>query len=157
MTTLQIPLSQGLFAVIDFEFDKLISPHRWHAVKARGTFYAARRAKEKTIYMHRLVMGVVERPRNIFIDHIDFNGLNNTRSNLQICSPADNARKSRTRRVFDASKGVWQVRPGSWGARIIHEGTDHYLGVYLSEREAAIAYDAAATVLFGRFAVRNYQ
>lgn len=157
MTTLKIPLSRGLFAAVDLEFEKLISPHRWHAVEARGTFYAARRVKNKTIYMHRLVMDVVEQPKNIFVDHIDFDGLKNTRSNLQICSPADNARKSRTRRVFDTSKGVWQVRPGSWAARIIHEGKDHYLGVYSSEREAAIAYDAAATVLFGRFAVRNFQ
>ena len=156
MTTLKIPLSQGLFATIDSDFADSICPHRWHAVKAKATFYAARREKDKTIYMHRFVMGVVDQPRKVFVDHIDFDGLNNSTSNLQICSPADNARKSRTRRTFDASKGVWLVRPGSWGARIICDGVDHYLGAYVSEREAAIAYDAAATVLFGRFAVRNY-
>ena len=157
MTTIEIPLSRGLFSTIDAQFEELVSPHRWHAVKAKNTFYAARRVRDKTIYMHRLVLGVVDQPKSVFVDQVDFNGLNNTCSNLQICSPADNARKSRTRRLFDASKGVWEVRPGSWGARIVHEGTDHYLGVYVSEREAAIAYDAAATVLFGRFAVRNLQ
>lgn len=157
MTTIQIPLTRGLFAAVDAEMERLILPHRWHAVKAGATFYAARRVKEKTIYMHRLVMGVVDQPKVIFVDHIDFDGLNNTKSNLQICTPADNARKSRTRRLFDASKGVSVVRPGSWAANIVHNGVNNYLGVYPSEREAAIAYDAAATVLFGRFAVRNLQ
>lgn len=157
MTTLEIPLSQGQVAVIDSTLESEIAPHRWHAVRAHGTFYAARRVVDKTIYMHRLVMGVVDMPRGVFVDHIDFNGLNNTRANLQVCSPADNARKVRSRRLFDSSKGVSLIRPGSWAARIVHEGKDYYLGAYVSEREAAIAYDAAATVLFGRFAVRNYQ
>lgn len=156
MTTIEIPISRGLFATIDAEFEPIVCRHRWYAAKAGKSYYAARRTNEKLIYMHRLVMGVIDQPRTVFVDHIDFNGLNNTRANLQICTPADNARKSRTRRFFDASKGVSVVRPGSWAARIVCNGIDHYLGVYPSEREAAIAYDAAATVLFGRFAVRNF-
>lgn len=143
--------------MVDPETAAQVSMHRWHAVKAPHTHYAARRVGAKTIYLHRLVMGVVDQGRSVFVDHIDFDGLNNTRANLQVCSAADNARKSRTKRTFISSKGVWQVRPGSWGARIVHDDVDHYLGVYPCEREAAIAYDAAATVLFGRFAVRNYQ
>lgn len=157
MTTLEIPLTQGLFARIDSSDLELVRPFTWHAVKAKKCFYAASRTSGKTVYMHRLVMGVAQQGRDVFVDHIDFDGLNNVRQNLQACTPGENARKSRTKRVFFASKGVSLVHPGIWMARIVHEGKDHYLGTYQSEREAAIAYDAAATVLFGRFAVRNFQ
>lgn len=156
-TSISVPLTRGLFALVSIEDAQAIAPYKWHAVPAKSTHYAARRAGNRTIYMHRLLAGVLDMPRQVFVDHIDFDGLNNTRANLQVCSAADNVRKSRTRRVFSASKGVWQVRPGCFAARIVHEGSDHYLGVYPSEREAAIAYDAAATVLFGRFAVKNFQ
>lgn len=157
MSTKEIPLTQSQVAIVDeCDFER-VSAIKWHAVAHQGGFYAAARIKEKTFYMHRFVMGVVHEPRTVFVDHIDFNGLNNTKANLQVCTPGDNTRKRRSRRVFDCSKGVWKVRDGSYGARIVHEGRDYYLGVYESQREAAIAYDAAATVLFGRFAVRNYQ
>lgn len=157
METKQIQLSQGQVALINMSDYDLVAPHRWHAVRTHAGFYAARRCGSKTIYMHRLLMDVVDQPRSVFVDHIDFNGLNNTRANLQLCSPEENVRKRRSRRFFDGSKGVWLVRPGSWAARIVYEGKGYYLGAYTSEREAAIAYDAAATVLFGRFAARNFQ
>jgi hypothetical protein len=43
----------------------------------------------KTLYLHRIIINVKE--RNIRIDHIDYNTLNNTRKNLRISSPETNS------------------------------------------------------------------
>ena len=61
-----------------------------------GAKYYARknigpRTARKTVYLHRLIMGVTE--KEIVVDHVDNNSLNNVKSNLRCVTHIENAKK----------------------------------------------------------------
>jgi len=78
-------------AVDDEDFDR-VSALRWYEHKTRGslTVYAKAMVDGETYYMHQVVMG--DQAQGGVVDHIDRNGLNNTKANLRIISQAENAR-----------------------------------------------------------------
>ncbi|MFP5111596.1 HNH endonuclease [Bacillaceae bacterium C204] len=69
--------------------------------KTSRTFYVKSRGK----YVHRLLM---DPPKGMQVHHIDGNGLNNTRQNLEVLTLSEHARKKRSKEpiVGDPSKGV---------------------------------------------------
>lgn len=143
---IQIPLSQGLFALVSEEDAGSIACHRWYAVKARATHYAARQANGKTIYMHRLVAGLVDAPRSVFVDHINHNGLDNRRENLRESNARANNKNRRCATDYEGMRGIRQAGE-SWEAQINVDGRLLYLGCFPSKREAGIAFSAASRVL----------
>lgn len=94
-----IPLTgyngKGYFAKVDDEFEHL-SNFKWHAVfikKSCGmaAIYARRYVyKDTYAYMHREVMKVVD--KNIFIDHLNHDTLDNTLNNLVKSNILNNTR-----------------------------------------------------------------
>lgn len=158
---IQVPLSQGLFALVDEADYPKISAHKWHAFRRRtdNTFYAARsiprdngrRSKE---FMHRVITGIPG-----FNDHKDGNGLNNTRANLRAATTAENCRNIRKPRhgVTSRYKGVcWHPKGQKFQATIRKDRKNHYLGLFKLEADAAWAYDRAARQMFGAFARCNF-
>lgn len=156
MSALEIPLTQGLVARVSEADFHLVTGRKWHATKHRNINYAARREGNKTIYMHRLIAGVVDSSGAIFVDHINFDGLDNRRENLRLVTPAQNAQHRRTAKTYLGLRGVEQ-KGSRWIARLNIGQESIYLGSFLCEREAGIAYDAAATVAFKQMihGVRN--
>lgn len=108
--------------------------------------------------MHRVIMGVSE--SNIFIDHINGNGLDNRKSNLRTCTQAENSRnrkKSNSRDYTSKFKGViWRERDSKWRATIHHEGRNITIGNFESETDCAKAYDVFARKYYGEFARANF-
>lgn len=155
MRTIEIPLTQGQAATISECDVDLVAPYKWAVRGVRGGEFKYAvgwdRENDRYIYMHRLIMGVLDRGRTVFVDHIDYNGLNNTRENIRICSPGQNMWRKRTRKSYLGTRGVFPQGHG-FVAKITHEKRIIYLGYFDSEREAGIAYTAAATALFGEFA-----
>jgi hypothetical protein len=156
-----IPLSQGKYALVDEADYAELARYRWCVSwnvsgkqGHRKTFYAARSEKGRTIRMHRQIMGAA---RGEVVDHINHNGLDNRRSNLRVCSQAENMRNrrgwgGRTSRY----KGVSYLRRSdTWQAVIVCEGRRYNLGQFDSETDAAGAYNAKARELFGEFACLN--
>lgn len=140
----RIPLSQGKFALVDDEDFETLSRLKWHAVKIRSNFYAARKkVGGPMIYMHRSLLGD---PPGMVCDHINGDGLDNRRSNLRLCTDAEN-RKAFRKKTSGHSKyrGVTRsARDGRWYAYISLTGKHTHLGVFRSEVDAARAYDRAA-------------
>jgi hypothetical protein len=119
-----IRLSKGYEAIVDdADYDEL-SRYRWHAYPNKSGVYACRTDHSGTstkIRMHRQIMGLGY-GRRLHVDHIDGNTLNNTRPNLRICTPSQNAH-NKTRPAIPANHptGIIGVTPhGSrWRASIV--------------------------------------
>lgn len=144
----QIPLSQGLFALVDDEDYEGLAQWKWYAKKQRNSFYAVRRSvvdgKQVTVRMHRSLM-----PTNLKVDHKNGNGLDNQKSNLR---PANNSQNAANRQNRPASGVTFCKFSGKWKAQIMIGGVNKHLGRFLSEMEARSAYAEAAPRVFGEFA-----
>lgn len=155
------PNYPNMFTVVDDEdFDKL-KVFKWTARARFNTFYAVRRRHKRElpgsrlIYLHREVMAAEV---GIPVDHIDGDGMNNTRSNLRTCTIQQNGQNSRKTKKPKSSKfkGVnFHKRDRVYRARITVCGRKTELGTFRNEIDAAKAYNQAATEHFGEFARLN--
>jgi hypothetical protein len=149
-----IPLTRGLFAIVDADDYERLAAHKWYADEKKGKFYAARTYNRKKIHMHHEIIDV---PPDFLCDHINHNTLDNRKCNLRVCTPAQNARNRLPSRNCKSSyKGVsWHKGSRRWAAEICYNNERIHLGYFDYEQDAAIAYDDMAIELFGPFACLN--
>jgi len=155
-------------AKVDDEDYQFLMEWNWYALitDRANTIYAARveyiNGKQKQHLMHRVIM---EPPMGYKIDHKDHNGLNNQKSNLRICTTAENNR-NRKLRIDNKTgyKGV-SINTRRRGDKIysriradirINNKTT-FLGHFDTIIAAAKAYDHAAKKHFGEFANLNFK
>lgn len=76
----------GLSVKVDAEDYERLNQYRWTLFKSEKWQYAIRteykNGTQKTIFMHREIMGVTD--RKVYVDHRDHDGLNNLKSNLRV-------------------------------------------------------------------------
>ncbi len=146
-----IALSGGGYAWVDAADYEWLNRYHWRLVNG----YPSRREKQREVLMHRLIM---QPPAGMVVDHIDGNRCNACRSNLRICTRAENQCNQRKRRAgLSRFKGVTFQKPlGKWMAHYRFKGRLHHLGYFDDEAEAARAYDHAAVRVFGEFACVNF-
>jgi len=156
---MEIALTRGKHTTVDDDDYEFLNRFKWYAYASRNLFYARRaiyiEKKQKILYMHNVIM---EPPDGLEVDHINGDGLNNTRSNLRICTRKENCMNLNKTRGASKYKGVcfditqrWRM----WSARITKNSKKRSLGYYDTELEAAKAYDLAAVKEFGEFAKLN--
>ncbi len=152
--TIQVPLSEGLFALVDDADAALISGWSWDKAKAKNLIYAVTYENNRAVAMHRKILNA---PEGVFVDHVNGDGLDNRRSNLRLCSHTENMRNRR--KLMDAAsrfKGVTKASKGkNWRATIYPSGVQIHLGTFATEEAAARSYDRAARIFFGEFAKTN--
>jgi len=154
----QVPLTKGYFALVDDEdFDHLMQ-WSWQLFRCgrsdRKYLYARGRGKDgKHIFMHREIM--LPNPESV-VDHINYDGLDNRRSNLRICNQSQNSGNTRQVRSKIGFRGVTKTLRGEYVAKLGREGAVVHLGTYPTAEDAALAYDKAAREHFGEFATLNY-
>lgn len=91
------------------------------------------------------------------LDHEDTNRANNRLSNLRYATKAQNAQnRGKTKRNTSGYKGVWKTKSGRYQTAIGVDNEKIHLGLFDSPSDAALAYDAAAIVLHGKFARTNF-
>jgi hypothetical protein len=167
MSAREIPLSKGLVALVDEDDYERASTYKWHAIK-RGRLHHAMRSVKRggvrsTVYLHRWLM---DAPTGIEVDHRNGDGLDNRRENLRLATHAKNAVNHRRRGSSKSSAfhGVcWHTWSQRWRVVICagpktSRGTAKqiYVGVFRDETDAARAYDRAALIHHGEFAVTNF-
>lgn len=118
-------------------------------------------------FVARLVMNA---PKNMQVDHINHDTLDNRRSNLRICTRSENRRNGRRHTTAKTSqfKGVTYLDPRKykvdgfkhkcnkpWRGYTRVMGKRIWLGYFETEAEAAMAYNRFAAKEFREFACYN--
>jgi len=171
-TQMELDLTQGKKALVDLrDAERAIqfgmwcasrdSQRRWYAVcPTRGP-----NGGWRNVYLHRFILDVSD--SDVFIDHINHDGLDCRRSNMRLSTAAENSQNTRSPSGQTSSdfRGVsWDKDARKWRVRIQAEGRTHTIGWYESdvrdsvdwgEFRAAEAYDEAALKYHGRFAMLN--
>jgi hypothetical protein len=156
--TREIPLTKGYVALVSEGDYERVNAFKWRALVGTHNIYAVRSVRDKanryTVLMHRFI---TDASPGLQIDHIDGDGLNNTRSNLRLATHAQNGQNSR-KQVNNTSGYIGVSREGKskWRAQIRVDGSKTYLGSFETAEEAAEARDRAARKLHGEFAVLNF-
>lgn len=173
----RIPLTQGQYAIVDPDDYPRLSKYKWRIcrTKDKNVCYAERsirlpNGKYSRILMHRQVLSLptvsaveppkdqlIDVPEGYVIDHINGSGLDNRQANLRLATVAQNAWNSKKRNPSSGYKGVWFARDkGLWRAAIVCNRRRIHLGYFRDKCDAAKAYDTAACIHFGEYAVLNF-
>jgi hypothetical protein len=157
-----IYLTKGQHTVVDDDDYDFLSRWKWYTdrdgyAKRTGIIkdHEGRTKFNVTIPLPNMIMTP---PNGKIVDHINGDKLDNRRANLRICSIYQNNSNSvkcygkRTSKY----KGVsFDPTRGTWRAQIQHRGKPKFLGRFVTENEAAAAYNHAALICFGEFARIN--
>ena len=154
----EIRLANGSIALVDdADFDAL-SQYTWSLSPkgyARRRWIDQRSGRKMQILMHRQILGLTNGDGKA-TDHADGNRLNNQRSNIRICTLAENNRNRRINRTSSTGfKGVCRkmgITRDRFVARIKFNYKSIYLGTFDTPEEAHQSYCDAAKRLYGEFA-----
>ncbi len=164
MTGHKIYLSNGNFVLVDAEDYDFLSQWKWKENKGRamrnkhvGTVGNWRDGKRKdmAVLMHRVIM---DAPKGMDVDHINGNALDNRRSNLRVCTHAQNrANSKRSENNTSGYKGVsWDKKSSIWYTSAKYKGKTINLGRFVNIIDAAKAYDEAVIKWHGEYARPNF-
>lgn len=150
--TVSIEIKPDVFAIIDVDDLDLVKSYRWSLQKSKVAYTHAY-SNGRWVLMHRLIMSA---KNGETVDHVNGCGLDNRRSNLRMASSTENGRNRRKQPGTSSKwKGVTKPKRGKWIAGISYGGKRYHLGSFSEEADAAQAYNFAAAIHFGPFAVFN--
>ncbi len=159
-TMKKIPLTRGLFALVDDCDYESMSQHKWYALNSQWGFRAARSCridgKKRCVLMGRQILGLAHGD-NLQADHANHNTLDDRRCNLRICTNQQNSyNRKRYKNSSSRYKGVsWYGAYAKWMGYIRSSGKNLFLGYFGKEDDAARAYNSAAQKLHGQYAYLN--
>lgn len=151
------------FTIVDDSDFELVARYSWQSYLHHGNFVVHRPRRDfdpqglglpRKIYLHRFLMNA---QKGQIVDHIDGDSLNNQRSNLRFCDYSGNSSNTSSR-LGSSSRflGVSRSRtPNRWVAQYEFNYKNYHIGVYDSEKEAALIYNVAASFAFREFARLN--
>jgi hypothetical protein len=138
----------------------LVDEEDWHELMrsswTNNQGYAMGQIDRNYWRMHRYIMQTTD--KDIFIDHINGNRLDNRKQNLREVTIAENGMNKKPRNDENATskyKGVNKSSPNRFGALVTKDGVSYRLGSFIDEKDAARAYNEKAKELFGEFANLN--
>ncbi len=155
------PLQPGryrLVTLIDRTDLARVARSQWWVVPrpdGRGS-YAARwlgtGSMRRTLYLHRELL---DAPAGSDVVHLNDDGLDNRRANLQLGSRSQSSARRHTVSPTTGFRGVYRSRD-RYQAQLTVAGKRRTLGLFNNAEQAARAYDQAARAAFGPFARLNF-
>jgi hypothetical protein len=158
---LEIPLTRGYSVKVSPKDADLASGFPLFALQGtRGGVYAAWKPSysKKTFLLHRVILNA---PDGVWVDHRNHDTLDCTRSNIRLCSPAENAANSRHKVGVTGFRGVILTYSGKnvgprYTGHVLCNGKRYRTTCFPTALEAAIARDALALELHQQYAVLNF-
>ena len=142
-----------MIALVDDEDFERVRHYKWRLSKKGYVESTITRenGKQTTLQMHRMILNA---PKGKQVDHADRNKRNNQRHNLRLANNGQNgANKGLQKNNTSGFKGVtFDKQSRKYRAQA---GNVIRLGSFVSPEDAARAYDRAAILLFGEFALTN--
>lgn len=137
-------------AIIDLDDVDKCKYYRW-SYDSTGAGYV--KCRSENIRLHRFIM---DAPNNLYVDHINHNGLDNRKSNLRICTKQENDFNKQTlRRNTSGYPGVSQLPNGKWRAYITFNRRQICLGRFSDIEDAIRARRQAEIDYFGSYSPNN--
>lgn len=155
---------EGFEILVDDEDFDILNRFRWRAQYSNG---GRRKSPVTSLFGHRGVVG----PQHLVfgrscgqgkvIDHIDRNPFNNQKNNLRSISIVANAwnrgKGKGKKKATSKFLGVYHnKRTGKYYAEIQTGKKKNYLGGFVNEVDAALAYDKKAKEIRGEYAFLNF-
>jgi hypothetical protein len=161
----QLKISQNEFILVDDEDFDRVSLYRWGCYFTNGGSSKSISSSGPTCGQHSVhIANFIMQNYGVIYDHEDRNQSNNQKNNLRIANHQQNAYNRNKPNRFEGCtskfKGVSlsnnkRQSSDSWRARITVNGKKVPLGSFVTEVEAAQAYNKAAIHFFKEFAVLN--
>lgn len=138
----EIPLQNGMIALVDDEDYERVSQFQWH-IEARPYGKISHISNRELGQLNRYLLDVKD-PK-ILITHKNKKRLDNRKDNLTTLAHIEAIRQSKGRKNATSKyKGVsWNKANKRWHARILLNGKNKHLGYFVNEIEAAKAYNSA--------------
>ena len=155
---IEIPLydeySEQHSVKIDDEDIYKINKYKWTLKKNKYTYYVCTYIKGRPLFMHRVITNA---SKGEICDHINHDGLNNMKSNLRLCTKAENNRNNLKHcKSSSKYKGItYDKKNKKYRAVIWYNYKFIHLGRYINEIDAARAYNLAAEKYHKEFACLN--
>lgn len=158
----KIKLTQGKYVIVDNLDFEYLNQWKWYF---SSSGYAMRKPyirgsghkhqKGESIQMHRLITNA---PKEMWVDHINHDKLDNQKLNLRVVTPKQNAANSKLPITNKSGfKGVsWHSQTKKWIAWIRNNNKNIYLGTYKIKKEAALAYDFGVICFRDSFSSTNF-
>ena len=140
--------TKGVTFLIDAQDLEKVLKYTWCQNKSGGYLVANINNK-----VNRLTRYLLEPQDNLYIDHINGDVLDNTRKNLRICTPLNNARNTTvSKRSTTGKLGISTTPIGKYRARIMVNRKEIFLGIFDAIEDAVKARERAETKYFKEFA-----
>lgn len=160
MKFLNVQIKNHIFKVkVDNEDYKYLAIHKWSVDFVNEGFRVYTRINKEKVFLSRLF---TKCPKGLVVDHINGDGLDNTRKNLRVCSVKENnfnvgkpKNKYCTSKYIGVSYDSRYVKP--WKATISVLNKTLLIGTFKTEKLAAIARDKIAKQYRGSFARLNFK
>lgn len=149
------------FAWVDQQDIETVLSLRWmiHIGQVNKTQYAVTATKygrQGTISLHRFIAIRAGLNLSKHIDHVDQNGLNNTRQNVRAATYSQNqANRALMRTNKTGFKGVSYVAGEGYRVQFTANGRRRRIGAFADPEAAGRVYDAWAKEAHGKFAWLN--